>query len=53
MIYNALTIDVEHWWCNEFLKKYLPEKREDQLVDSVKFVLDILDKQTLGRLSLS
>uniref|UniRef100_A0A7C3UCX4 DUF3473 domain-containing protein n=1 Tax=Geoglobus ahangari TaxID=113653 RepID=A0A7C3UCX4_9EURY len=41
---NALTIDVEHWWCNEFLKKYLPEKREDQLFDSVKFILDILDK---------
>jgi len=46
-MYNALTIDVEHWWCNEFLKKYLPEKREDQLVDSVKFVLDILDKHNV------
>lgn len=44
MIYNALTIDVEHWWCNEFLKKYLPENREDQLIDSVKFILDILDR---------
>ena len=44
MMYNALTIDVEHWWCNEFLKKYLPEKREDQLVDSVKFILDLLEK---------
>ncbi|KPU63852.1 polysaccharide deacetylase [Thermococcus sp. EP1] len=44
MRYNALTIDVEHWWCNEFLKRYLPEKREDQLIDSVRFILDILDK---------
>lgn len=44
MGYNALTIDVEHWWCNEFLKKYLPENREDQLVDSVKFILDVLEK---------
>jgi len=47
MIYNALTIDVEHWWCNEFLKKYLPENREDQLVDSVKFILDILDRYSV------
>jgi len=43
----ALTIDVEHWWCNEFLKRYLPEEREDQLVDSVKFILDILDKHNV------
>jgi len=43
----ALTIDVEHWWCNEFLKKYLPKKREDQLVESVKFILDILDKHNV------
>lgn len=40
----ALTIDVEHWWCNEFLKRYLPEVKEDQLVESVRFTLDLLDK---------
>jgi polysaccharide deacetylase family protein (PEP-CTERM system associated) len=41
---NALCVDVEYWWCNEFLTRYLPEKREDQIVESVTLLLDLLDK---------
>jgi polysaccharide deacetylase family protein (PEP-CTERM system associated) len=41
---NAFSIDLEHWWYNEFLKEYLPEEKEDQISDSVKPLLNLLDK---------
>jgi len=41
---NALCIDLEHWWCNEFLTKYLPKEKEDQTVESVMPILELLDK---------
>lgn len=39
---NALTIDLEYWWCNEFLKPYLPSLREDLIIESVNPVLALL-----------
>jgi peptidoglycan-N-acetylglucosamine deacetylase len=41
---NALAVDVEHWWCNEYLNKYLPVKMEDQTTESIKPILDLLYK---------
>lgn len=41
---NALSIDLEYWWCSEFLTEYLPEKRDDQFPESVIPLLDLLDK---------
>lgn len=41
---NALCIDLEYWWCSEFLTKYLPEEREDQIVESVIPILELLDR---------
>ncbi|MGA2573517.1 MAG: polysaccharide deacetylase family protein [Candidatus Methanomethylicaceae archaeon] len=41
---NALTIDLEYWWCNEFLTKYLPEKRIAHVIESVSPLLDLLHK---------
>jgi peptidoglycan-N-acetylglucosamine deacetylase len=41
---NALSIDVEYWYNNEFLTKYLPENKEDQVLDTVPLVLDLLNK---------
>jgi polysaccharide deacetylase family protein (PEP-CTERM system associated) len=41
---NALCVDLEHWWCSEFLSSYLPDDREDQVVESTMPILDLLDK---------
>lgn len=39
-----MCIDLEHWWCSEFLTKYLPEEKEDQILQSVMPLIDLLDK---------
>lgn len=41
---NALVIDLEHWYSNEFLTEYLPSEKVDQDVEAVKPILDLLDK---------
>ncbi len=41
---NAFSIDLEYWWCNEFLTEYLPEKREDHISDSLTPLLNLLDE---------
>jgi peptidoglycan-N-acetylglucosamine deacetylase len=41
---NALSIDVEDWYCNEFLTKYLPKEKVDQCSESVIPVLDLLKR---------
>jgi peptidoglycan-N-acetylglucosamine deacetylase len=41
---NALIIDLEHWYCSEFLTPYLPMDRPDQVPESVKPILDLLDQ---------
>jgi len=41
---NAISVDVEYWWCNEFLNKYLPEEREDQIIESLSPLLNLLDE---------
>lgn len=40
---NALTIDLEPWYVGEFLTKYLPEKRDDQVEEAVRPLLSLLD----------
>jgi peptidoglycan-N-acetylglucosamine deacetylase len=39
-----LSIDLECWWCNEFLTKYLPDEREDFIYESLVPLLNLLDK---------
>ncbi|MDP3990934.1 MAG: polysaccharide deacetylase family protein [Candidatus Nealsonbacteria bacterium] len=39
-----LTFDLEFWYDTEFLKEYLPESRQDCLVESVLPVLNLLKK---------
>lgn len=41
---NALSIDLEYWWSSEFLKKYLPEEKEDLIIESLEPVLSLLEK---------
>jgi polysaccharide deacetylase family protein (PEP-CTERM system associated) len=40
---NALSIDLEFWWCNEFLTDYLPRDREDGFRESLRPVFAVLD----------
>ncbi|AKB45786.1 polysaccharide deacetylase family protein, PEP-CTERM locus subfamily (plasmid) [Methanosarcina sp. Kolksee] len=44
---NALVIDLEHWYSNEFLIDYLPSEKVDQDLEAVKPILDLLDKYNL------
>jgi peptidoglycan-N-acetylglucosamine deacetylase len=45
---NAISIDLEDWWCNEYLLPHLQNDPSahynDMLIESVKPVLDILNK---------
>ena len=41
---NALSIDLEYWWSPELLTKYLPEEKEDLIIESLYPLLDLLDK---------
>lgn len=41
---NALSIDLEYWWCNEFLTNHLPEKKDDLIYESVSPLINLLDK---------
>lgn len=41
---NALSIDLENWWCNEFLTDYLPLNKECQIAESLTPLLELLDK---------
>jgi peptidoglycan-N-acetylglucosamine deacetylase len=40
----ALCIDLEFWWCNEFLEDYLPVNKPDQILESTLPLLELLDK---------
>lgn len=40
---NALSIDVEDWYCPELLRGYLPQEREEQILESIKPIISILD----------
>jgi len=40
---NALSIDLEFWWCNEFLNGYLPRDREDMFMESLRPIFASLD----------
>jgi len=41
---NGLSFDFEYWWCNDFLKKYLPQDREDCIQESLDPVIQLLKK---------
>ncbi|MBC7090508.1 MAG: polysaccharide deacetylase family protein [Nitrososphaeria archaeon] len=41
---NAFSVDLEYWWCNEFLTNYLPNRKEDQIIESLSPILKLLDK---------
>ncbi|MCE5339083.1 MAG: polysaccharide deacetylase family protein [Methanomicrobiaceae archaeon] len=44
---NALSIDLEYWWCSEFLTKYLPDEREDILRESLNPLLGLLEEKDI------
>jgi len=44
---NALSIDLEPWYASEFLTKYLPEEKDDQIENSVRPILDLLDRHKM------
>jgi polysaccharide deacetylase family protein (PEP-CTERM system associated) len=46
-MFNALSIDLEYWWCNEFLTKYLPDEREDALRESLNPLLGLLEEKDI------
>lgn len=39
-----MSIDLERWWCNEFLTKYLADEREDFIYESLGPLLNLLGK---------
>lgn len=41
---NALVVDLEHWYSNEFLVDYLPAQLVDQVPESVQPILEMLDR---------
>lgn len=41
---NALSIDLEYWYSNEFLLKYLPENPESQVVEATEDLLKMLKR---------
>jgi polysaccharide deacetylase family protein (PEP-CTERM system associated) len=45
---NALVIDLEHWYSNEFLTKYLPVEKVDQDLEAVKPIIDLLEKYNVS-----
>ncbi len=41
---NALVVDLEHWHSNEFLTGYLPADMPDQVTESVRPILQLLER---------
>ena len=41
---NSLTIDLEPWYANEFLRQHLPVDKEDQIIEAVAPILELLDR---------
>jgi len=41
---NALSIDLEFWWCSEFLKKYICGDLRDQIYESVYPIVKLLER---------
>ena len=41
---KALSIDLEHWYSNEFLLKHLPEDPESQITEATDSILELLRK---------
>jgi len=41
---NALVVDLEHWHSSEFLTEYIPAEPVDQVPESVRPILDLLDR---------
>lgn len=44
---NALSIDLECWYSNEFLTKYLPENLDCQVIEASYNLLELLDKYNI------
>jgi len=41
---NALVVDLEHWHSSEFLTEHIPAEPVDQVPESVRPILDLLDR---------
>jgi len=44
---NALVIDLEHWHCIELLRNRVPDNPVDQVPESTRPILDLLDKYNI------
>lgn len=43
-VINALSIDLEYWYSAELVRKLAPDKKEDQVIEAVKPILNLLDE---------
>lgn len=45
---NAISIDLEDWWCNEYLLPYLKDEADlrsvDRVIESVEPIMDLFDR---------
>jgi polysaccharide deacetylase family protein (PEP-CTERM system associated) len=41
---NAMSVDLEFWWNNEFYKGYVPKEKEDYLLESLDLLLNLFEK---------
>ncbi|AKB43078.1 polysaccharide deacetylase family protein [Methanosarcina vacuolata] len=41
---NALSVDLEFWYTAELVKKFVPQKIDDQVVESIEPLLSLMDK---------
>ncbi len=41
---NALSFDLEYWYAAELVRKFVPEEKEDQVVEEIMALLDLLNK---------
>ena len=41
---NALSIDLEYWYSAEFVRRFAPENKDDQVIEATMPLLSLLDK---------
>jgi polysaccharide deacetylase family protein (PEP-CTERM system associated) len=44
---NGLTVDLEFWYCNEFIKKFIPNNNHNYIVESVEKILLLFQKHNV------
>lgn len=44
LLKNALTVDLEYWWCNEYMRQYVEYEKKEQISEQVNQVLSLLEE---------